>query len=134
MQEELIKLIPDLKKVLETGVAYTSDLFNRAVMFYKIETIMWIIFNLIFIALVPLFIKWIITGKTESEMYDKEKEEYLKKHKTTEEWIIARVIFAVVGLVIALMCVIGLLFNITNLIQLYTIPEVFIMQVITQPV
>jgi len=114
MKEQLLTLLPDLKKAIESGVAYAGDLFNRAVMFYKIQEFIWLGFDLIFISLSPLFIKWVIRGiNADYNDDDKDKKEVIG-------------IIGALLLFVSILCFVCLFFNAINIIKLYTVPELYI--------
>lgn len=131
MQEELTKMLPDLKKALETGVAYAGDLFNRAVIYYKFQTILWLIFDIIMISLTPIWIKWVIKAIDYDAMGYSEQERYIEEHKTSESRIIAKGVIGGLLIAIAFISLIALLFGIGDLIKLYTIPEIYMVEIIT---
>jgi branched-subunit amino acid ABC-type transport system permease component len=39
MKKELIKILPDLKQSIEQGIAYGGDIFNRAVVYYSVVSL-----------------------------------------------------------------------------------------------
>jgi hypothetical protein len=130
MKDELIKLLPDLKKALEQGVAYAGDLFNRAVMFYKIETIVFMAIEFVFLLFTPKFIKWIIAmAKYENLGYSEQRES-----EEDETRLVIFGVFGVIGCITSFVFAICFLLNISEIIQLYTIPEIYILQVITQSI
>lgn len=113
MKDELIKILPDLKLAIEQGVTYAGDLFNRAIIYYKLSTIVGIVISFLLTILGIHFIKKFI--KLDKEDEDEEKD------------IILAVVFGIIGLFAFMFS----MFFIFDLIKLYTIPEIYILQLLT---
>ncbi len=62
MKDELIAILPDLKQAVEQGIAYAGDLFNRAVSYYTLISIISIVIGALLLigAIIGIFkaIKW----------------------------------------------------------------------------
>ncbi len=115
MKDELIKILPDLKQAVEDGIVYIGDLFDRAVLYYKIAN-----FAGIAISLIVLIAYSIFMYKTHSWV---ERDEY-------NEWE-DRVFPVTIGSVLALYHSFFLIFFIKLIFQLYIVPEIYILQLLT---
>jgi hypothetical protein len=113
MKDELIKILPDLKQAMEQGVAYAGDLFNRAVMYYKVSTI------------IGLFVCFMVFFN--SIYFYKNYKKLEKDNDDTDSDAILAIIFGILGIVSILISI----FLCLDLVQLYTIPEIYILQVLT---
>lgn len=114
MKDELIKILPDLKQAVEQGIAYAGDLFNRAVSYYTILSIIGIVAGmLLLIATIVGIVK----------LY-----KYIKKEYALDEEPAALFLLFIIPIIISivLLCV-----NIDAYLQLKFIPEIYILQLIT---
>jgi hypothetical protein len=113
MKEELIKILPDLKQAVEQGIAYAGDLFNRAVSYYTILSIIGIVVGGLCM-LGTLFgfykmVKWFKNSDRDDEL--------------DPAWTLL--------LLPTLITVIILIESINAYLQLKFIPEIYILQLIT---
>lgn len=120
MKEELMKLLPDLKQAVEQGIAYAGDLFNRAVIYYKTITYVGIsVSSLILISGIIYFIstyRWV--HKKDDDGYER---------NDWEDRLTFNILFAFLIPIsfVAIICFI------CDLIKLNTIPELYILQILT---
>lgn len=119
MKEELIKILPDLKQAIEQGKVYASDLFTRAVAYYKIvawiEIIIGLLFLIISIVLIIKFVSWYKIKKTKNEYFDL---------SDVNPFIFFGFIVGFIHAIVLLSC------GITNLIQLSIVPEIYMLELI----
>ena len=118
MNEELIKLIPELKEALAQGLEYGGELFTRAVQYYIQMNILWSI-----IFFINLIIVSILVYKATKEV----KKELIKDNYT--EVIPVVILTGIVALIIPFCLFIN---RLTVFIKLSTIPEIYILEQITK--
>lgn len=112
MKDELIKMLPDIKQAIASGVAYGSDLFQRAVTYYTYQSYlfigMWTLFLLISIVALICSVRWFKKGE--------------KHYRDAEASVVIISSFFIMLFVI---CVIACL---SDVIKLKTIPEVYMIE------
>lgn len=112
MKDELIKMLPDIKQAIASGVAYGSDLFQRAVIFYTYQTYlfigMWILLLVASIIALVRSIKWY----KNSESYDNFLESFI--------------IF--ISSLLVLLSFFSIIYCVGNVVKLKTIPEVYMVE------
>lgn len=120
MKDELMKLLPDLKQAVEQGIAYAGDLFSRALEYYKMITYVWLSVSVVLlIASITYFIstyRWV-----------NKKDERGYKENSWDDRTAGNFIF---GFLLPISIVMLICF-ITDLIKLNTIPELYILQMLT---
>jgi hypothetical protein len=119
MKDELMKLLPDLKQAVEQGITYAGDLFDRAVVYYKIVT--YIGLSISSIVLISCIIYCVNTYR----WVNKRDEMGIEVNNLDDR---AGVIFIVVFLLIISITLTP--FFICDLIKLNIIPELYILQLL----